>query len=138
MKRMSEYSFLWAFGGTLYYTFEVFFRGFSHWTMFVLGGVCGVFCVWQGRILKWTEPLWIQIARCTTFVVACEFVTGIIVNKWLRWHVWDYADQPLQLFGQICAPFAIIFSGLCAFGIIVGGYVLHWIYGEEKPTFHIL
>ena len=41
MKKMSEYLFLWAVGGCLYYTFEIVFRGFSHWTMFVLGG-----CVW--------------------------------------------------------------------------------------------
>ena len=83
MKRISEYVFTWALGGTLYYTFEVFFRGFSHWTMFVLGGICAVFCVWQGLLLKWKEPLWIQIVRCTIFVVAGEFITGIVVNKWL-------------------------------------------------------
>lgn len=138
MKRISEYIFMWALGGTLYYTFEVFFRGFSHWTMFVLGGICAVFCVWQGMMLKWKEPLWIQIARCTIFVVAGEFITGIVVNKWLGWQVWDYTDQPFQLFGQICIPFAIIFSGLCALGIIGGGYFLHWFYGEEKPKFHVL
>lgn len=111
MKRLSEYLFIWALGGTLYYTFEMFFRGFSHWTMFVLGGICAVFCVWQGLVLKWREPLWIQIIRCTIFVIAGEFITGIVVNKWLRWQVWDYTDQPFQLFGQICAPFAIIFRG---------------------------
>ena len=138
MKRLSEYLFIWALGGTLYYTFEMFFRGFSHWTMFVLGGICAVFCVWQGLVLKWREPLWIQIIRCTIFVIAGEFITGIVVNKWLRWQVWDYTDQPFQLFGQICAPFAIIFAGLCALGIIGGGYFVHWIYGEEKPDFHVL
>lgn len=138
MKRISEYLFIWAFGGTIYYTFEMFFRGFSHWTMFVLGGICAAFCVWQGLMLKWREPLWIQIVRCTIFVVAGEFITGIIVNKWLGWQVWDYTDQPFQLFGQICIPFTIIFSGLCAFGIIIGGYFLHWFYGEEKPDFHVL
>ena len=138
MKRLSEYLFIWALGGTLYYTFEMFFRGFSHWTMFVLGGICAVFCVWQGLVLKWREPLWIQIIRCTIFVIAGEFITGIVVNKWLRWQVWDYTDQPFQLFGQICAPFAIIFSGLCALGIIGGGYFVHLIYGEEKPDFHVL
>ena len=43
MKKISEYSFLWAVGGCLYYGFEILFRGFSHWTMFVLGGICLMF-----------------------------------------------------------------------------------------------
>jgi len=42
------------------------------------------------------------------------------------------------LFGQICLPFATIFSGLCAVGIVVSGKLMHFIYHEEKPNFHIL
>ena len=102
MKKLSEYLFLWALGGTLYYTFEMIFRGFSHWSMFVLGGCCLLFFGVQGMALKWSDPLWLQVIRCTVFVTAGEFITGMIVNKWLGWAVWDYSDQPFQLFGQIC------------------------------------
>lgn len=129
---------MWALGGTIYYTFEVIFRGFSHWTMFVLGGICLEFFLWQGLVTKWKDAMWRQILRCTVFVTACEFTTGIVVNKWLGWNVWDYSDQPLQLFGQICVPFMIIFSGLAAFGIILSGFLAHWIYGEIKPVYHVL
>ena len=117
MKKLSEYLFLWTLGGTLYYTFEMIFRGFSHWSMFLLGGFCLLFFGVQGMAVKWSDPLWMQVLRCTIFVTAGEFITGIIVNKWLGWAVWDYSDQPFQLFGQICLPFTIIFSGLCALGI---------------------
>ena len=54
MKKWSENLFLWALGGSLYYGFEVFFRGFSHWSMFVLGGICLLFCAKQGL---WTGAL---------------------------------------------------------------------------------
>lgn len=138
MKKLSEYLFLWSVGGCLYYTFEMIFRGFSHWTMFVLGGICFLFFGIQGMAVHWSDPLWIQVLRCTIFVTACEFMTGIVVNKYMHWNVWDYSDQPFQLFGQICLPFTILFSGLCAFGIFGSGYLLHWIYGEEKPEFHVL
>lgn len=138
MKKLSEYTFLWALGGTIYYTFEILFRGYSHWSMFLLGGVCMMFFAWQGQMTRWQDPLWLQVIRCTVFVLAGEFLTGIIVNKWFRLEVWDYSDQPMQLFGQICLPFAIIFSGLCAVGILLDGYLLHWLYGEEKPSYHIL
>lgn len=138
MKRVSEYLVLWTLGGTIYYTFEMAFRGFSHWSMFLLGGVCLVFFAQQGLWVKWQDPLWLQVLRCTLFVTAGEFITGIIVNKWMGWKVWDYSDQPLQLLGQICIPFAILFSGLCVAGIFISGYLLHWFYGEASPHFHIL
>lgn len=137
-KKLLEYGFLWLVGGSFYYSFEMVFRGFSHWSMFVLGGVCLMFIAYQGRAVNWQEPLWKQIIRCTLFVIASEFITGIIVNKWFQLAVWDYSDQPFQLFGQICLPFAVIFSGLCALGILLSGYLLHWLFGEEKPKYRVI
>ncbi len=138
MTKISNYLFLWATGGCLYYTFEVLFRGFSHWSMFLLGGICMVFCTWQGLTLRWSDPLWLQILRCTVFVTSMEFITGIILNRWCGFEIWNYDNQPFQLFGQICLPFMIIFSGLCCFAIILGGYLSFWLYGAEKPWFHFL
>ena len=138
MKRLSEYLFLWAVGGSIYYGFELLFRGFSHWSMFVLGVICFVFFAVQGRMVLWQDPLWLQLARCMVFVTSMEFITGIIVNKWLLLNVWDYSRLPLQLFGQICVPFIIIFSGLAAVGIILSGYLMHWLYQEPKPHYYIL
>lgn len=137
-KRLLEYGFLWLLGGSIYYSIEIIFRGFSHWSMFILGGICMVFFALQGRRERFSKPLWIQVIRCTVFVTACEFITGLIVNKWLGLGVWDYSDQPFHLFGQICLPFAVIFSGLCAAGILLCGYLLHWIFKEEKPQFRVL
>lgn len=138
LKKLMEYGFLWMLGGTIYYSFEMIFRGFSHWTMFVLGGICMMFFAFQGKAVRWREALWKQVLRCTIFVTACEFITGIIVNKWFELAVWDYSNQPFQLFGQICLPFAVIFSGLCAAGILLSGYILHWFFGEELPQYHVL
>lgn len=138
MKKISEYLFLWAVGGCIYYTFEIIFRGFSHWTMFVLGGFCFLFFYIQGNLMHWQEALWRQTLRGVIFVTAMEFITGIIVNKWLNLGVWDYSGLPLQLFGQICLPFMIIFSGLSVIGIILSGYLGYWIYGDEKPSYHVL
>ena len=138
MKRLSECLFLWGLGGCLYYGFEFAFRGYSHWSMFVLGGLCLVFCWLQGYLFDWDEPLWRQVIRCVLFVTACEFITGIIVNKWFGWDVWDYSDQPFHIFGQVCIPFMIIFSGLCVLGIFLSGYLIHWIFKEPKPKYYVI
>lgn len=138
MKKISEYLFFFGIGGCIYYTFEIVFRGFSHWSMFLLGGICMLFIYIQGRSVEWEDPLWRQLLRSIVFVTAMEFITGLIVNKWLALNVWDYTDQPFQLFGQICLPFIIIFSGLCVFGILLSGYLSYWIYQEPRPDFHVL
>lgn len=137
MKKLSEYLFLLATGGCIYYCFELIFRGFSHWSMFVLGGVCFLFFYLQGSMVRWEDPMWRQILRCILFVTAMEFTTGIIVNKWLGLGVWDYSRLPFQLFGQICLQFTVIFSGLCAVGIILSGYMAYWIFGEPRPRYHV-
>lgn len=137
MHKCSEYLFLWTVGGIIYYAIEMIFRGYSHWTMFVLGGICLLFCALQQKALCGTEPLWRQILRCTIFVTSTEFITGMIVNKWLGWNVWDYSNQPLQVFGQICPLFILYFSGLSTCGIVLSGYLMYWIFGEKKPKFKL-
>lgn len=137
-RRVSECLLLWTLGGCIYYFLEITFRGFSHWSMFVLGGLVLVFCAFQGLAAEWREGLWIQVLRGVAVVASLEFATGIIVNKWLRLAVWDYSDQPLNLWGQICVPFLVLFSGLVLLAILLGGTLLHRIYGEEKPHFHVL
>lgn len=138
MKKISEYLFLWAVGGALYYSLEVLFRGFSHWSMFVLGGICFVFFYIQGHFLGWDEPLWKQTIRNILFITSLEFITGIIVNKWLGLGVWDYSELPMHVFGQICVPFMVIFSGLSVLGIFASSYLVYFLYGEPKPHYSIL
>lgn len=135
MHKLSEYLFLWTVGGIIYYAIEMIFRGYSHWTMFLLGGICLLFFAIQQKAVKWQDPFWIQVLRCTVFVTCSEFTTGIIVNKWLNWEVWDYSDQPFQLFGQICPLFIFLFSMLSAVGIVFSGYLMYWLFGEKKPKF---
>lgn len=136
-EKISRYLFFGALGGSVYYGLEIWFRGFSHWSMFFLGGICFVFIYVQGHLSGFREPFWRQLVRCMIFVTAMEFLTGMIVNKWLNLRVWDYSDLPFQLFGQICLPFTLLFTGLCAIGIIFSGYVAWRIFGEEKPGFHV-
>ena len=114
------------------------FQGFFSLVHVCAGRNLPLFHCMARKMVHWRDALWRQTVRCVIFVAAGEFFTGIIVNKWLRLNVWDYSDQPMQLFGQICVPFLIIFSGLCVIGIFLSSFLLHILYGEEKPSFHIL
>lgn len=138
MRKVSEYIFLWALGGSIYYMLEMGFRGFSHWSMFVVGGLALCFCTFQGEMTRWREAMWIQVLRSVVFVTALEFTTGIVVNKFFQLGVWDYSDQPFNLWGQICVPFMILFSGLLVVAIWLGGIVSYKVFGFAKPHFYVL
>ncbi|HIX91103.1 MAG TPA: putative ABC transporter permease [Candidatus Agathobaculum pullicola] len=92
---------------------ETLWRGHSHWTMGVLGGVCfaliGLLDEWQDH-----PPLWLQMLEGAAIVTALELLVGLVVNRWLGWNVWDYSDMPLNLWGQVCLQFAVAWFFLSA------------------------
>ena len=120
-------------GGILYCLVEILFRGYSHWSMFLLGGIVFLFCGIQGRAVKWQDSFITQLIRCGIFITATEFITGIIVNRWMGLNVWDYSDLPFNVMGQVCPHFIIAFMGLCIIGIPLSGYLMYRLTGELPP-----
>ena len=53
LKQISKYSFLFDAGGVLYVLIELAWRGWSHWTMFVLGGLCFIYLGLINEALSW-------------------------------------------------------------------------------------
>lgn len=125
-------------GGLIYVLIELAFRGRSHWTMFVVGGLCFWLIGLINEIIPWEMPLWKQCIIGAVIVTTVEFLSGCIINLWLGWNIWDYSDMPFNLFGQICLPFSIAWVGLSAVAIVIDDYLRYWIYGEEKPHYKLL
>ena len=85
-------AFLFLIGGALYYLIEVLWRGYSHWTMFILGGICFVIMGLLNEYkFKWNDSLIKQSIISACIITVFEFFTGCIVNLWLGWNVWDYS-----------------------------------------------
>ena len=89
-KLLDKYLFLFGSGGLLYILIELIWRGYSHWTMFALGGICFVFLGLINEILPWQMPLWMQVVIGAIGITILEFLTGCVVNRWLGWGVWDF------------------------------------------------
>ena len=105
MKKLLQHIVIAVIGGLTYMGIEILWRGHTHWTMGVLGGVCFVLI---GLLDEWQDhpPLWLQMVQGAVLVTALELITGLIVNRWLGWNVWDYSDMPGNLWGQVCPQFA--------------------------------
>lgn len=129
---------LWGIGGLLYVLLEVIWRGYSHWTMFLVGGICFVLIGAINEIIPWEMPLMLQCIIGTLIVTAVEFLSGCIINIWLGWHVWDYSDMPFNLCGQICLPFSLLWILISAVAIVLDDYLRYWLFKEEKPHYTFL
>lgn len=99
-------------GGAGYAGMEILFRGFTHWTMFVAGGIC--FLLLFYLYTKNTEaPLWRFSLLGAMIITGIEFIVGCIVNLWLGWNVWNYASYHADLLGQVCPAFIGLWFLLC-------------------------
>ena len=127
---------LLSIGGFLYVMIELVFRGRTHWTMFLVGGLCFWLIGLINEIIPWEMLLWKQCIVGAVIVTTVEFISGCIINLGLGWNVWDYSDMPFNLLGQICLPFSIAWIGLSAVAIVIDDYLRYWLFGEEKPHYH--
>ena len=90
-------------GGLGYYCIELAWRGWSHPSMVAVGGLC----FWgMGRLPD--RPLWQQALLGAGLITGVEFLSGCVLNLWLRWAVWDYSRLPGNLQGQICLPYSLM------------------------------
>ena len=89
------------------------------------------------EILSWETPLALQMLIGSTIITILEFITGCIVNIWLGWNVWDYSNLPLNLLGQICLPFSILWYFISAIGIVIDDYIRYIYFDEERPRYKL-
>lgn len=90
--------------GFIYCMIEILFRGWSHWSMFVLAGFLGVFCIDSiNNVLSFDCDYIVQILISTILCTIGEGISGIILNVWLQLNVWDYSK----------ITFGIFFFGQC-------------------------
>lgn len=106
---------LWFSGGCIYFYAEILCRGFSHFSMFVCGGLCFLFVGKYGsrkyicRDRTWKTYASIMLVGAC-IITGLEFVTGMIVNVILKWDVWDYSYMKYNLYGQICLAYTGLWS----------------------------
>lgn len=110
MKKTVEIMSVFAGGGLIYALIEILFRGYTHWTMIIVGGLA-VLCLYS--IAGMREKVWKKWIMGAAAILAIEFVAGIILNIILGWGVWDYSGYRYHLYGQICLPFALCWFALC-------------------------
>ena len=117
MYRKTEALCVFLLGGTVYTLIEMLWRGYSHPTMTLAGGVCMLIVHVVNHLLGSRGGAVGFIAKCTVsafYITFVEFIAGVILNLWLGLGVWDYSSMPGNILGQICPAYAAAWFAVSA------------------------
>ena len=134
-RNLIKYFVLGNIGGIVYVIIELLYRGYSHWTMFLVSAISFILIGLINEFISWDMKLWKQMLIGSVIVTAMEFVSGYIINIKLGWHVWDYSTTPFNFMGQVCIPFSIIWFFISLIAIVADDYLRYWLFDEEKPHY---
>ena len=103
------YSFI--LGGVGYPLLELIYRRRTHPAMALAGGLalCGL------RVIHRREkgrPLWRRALLGGALITGVEYAIGRCLNR--RYQIWDYRGSLMNIRGQVCLPFFLVWCGLSA------------------------
>ena len=110
MKKLKKIIFgleLFLYGGTIYSLIEIAWRGRTHPTMFIVGGLGFMFLY----NISMTLGIKSRLMRCALgafCITLLELGSGIIINIYLGMEVWDYSARPFNFLGQICLLYCLL------------------------------
>ncbi len=110
MKRILGCNFvLFAIGGIGYGIIELLWRRYTHWSMVLTGGVCFMLLY---RIFKYLADIamWQKCFVGSAVITCAELIVGFFVNIRAKLNVWDYSNHLLNLHGQICPLYSLLWG----------------------------
>jgi len=110
-------AFQFFLGGFGYVGLELLWRGRSHYSMFLAGGICFLLLGGLNRV----KPRLAMPLRCLAgagIITAVELAAGLLFNR--QYQVWDYRHIPFNFIGQICLPFSLLWIP-----VSFGAFLLH-------------
>ena len=135
LMRANKAVMLLVIGGATYAIIEIIWRGYTHWTMAILGGFMFLLLGGLNEWFPWEMPLALQSIIGALLVTASEFFTGLILNRWLGLGIWDYSAIPGNILGQICPQFVFAWMGLALVAILVDDWLRYWLWAEPRPHY---
>lgn len=92
-------------GGAGYVGLELLWRGRSHISMFLAGGICFLLL---GKLseVKPRLPLALRCLVGAGIITVVELAAGLLANR--SYQVWDYRHMPFNFHGQVCLVYSLL------------------------------
>ncbi|MCX7715638.1 MAG: putative ABC transporter permease [Clostridia bacterium] len=113
---------IFCIGAAGYSLMEIVWRGFTHWSMALTGGICFLVLYHLYGVFSHLA-MWKKCFIGSAVITAIEFAAGCIVNLYLHWDVWDYSEYPFDLYGQICLFYSVLWFFLSALIVFLADYI---------------
>lgn len=103
---------LFLFGGFSYGALEILWRRKTHWSMVITGGACFLSIF---KVFTKFENMHLFKKCClgSCIITVLEFLCGCIVNIKMKLNVWDYSKAKLNILGQVCPFYSMLWGFLC-------------------------
>lgn len=133
-----KYFTLFLIGGISYYFIEIVYRGYSHFSMIIVGGLCFILIGSINEFSNKEIPLLFQMIISVLIVNIVELISGIIINRILLLNVWDYSNLRFNFLGQISLNSSIAWFFLSLFAIYIDDLLRYLIFKEKKTKYKLL
>lgn len=127
-----KYILLFFIGGYAYCLVEILYRGYTHISMLVAGGIGFLVIDILNTRFEYKMSIISKMLISALVITLIELIAGIIVNIWLNLNVWDYSNLPYNFMGQICLLFTNIWFLLSFIGILFSNFINAHLFGEER------
>lgn len=117
LQRFLKLLVVFVAGGLTYGCLEVICRGYTFISMGIIGGACMVVLHLLNDERRNGTGLVPTIVVSTVFILSAEFLSGELLNRTFKLHIWSYEKLPLNFDGQICLFYAVVWSVLSFVGI---------------------
>ncbi len=137
MRTLLKNTTLFIVGGITYFLLENLFRGRSHWTMALVGGICFIIIGLLNELFFLDMSLIIQGCIGSIVITTLELISGLIINVWLGLGVWDYSNLPLNFMGQISLLYSLLWIPLSMFAVWYDDMLRNVLFDEAYPKYKI-
>ena len=108
---MIKYFIIFTLGSTMYPLLEILWRGYSHFSMALAGGIGFLTLFFLSKKFKNVNLIEKSLYGAISITII-ELIFGIIFNIILKMNVWDYSSYPINFLGQICLEYFILWTFL--------------------------
>ncbi len=108
---MRERAITFCTGALGYGAVELAWRGSTHWSMLLVGGLALLLIESVSDGLR--LPLPVQAAAAAALITLLELGAGLVCNRLLGWRIWDYSREWGNLWGQVCPRYTLFWFLLC-------------------------
>lgn len=108
--------------------------GQSSLWMFLVGGLLGLVLGKMNEIKTTRNLIYpFNIFVGAAMITCIELVSGIILNRWLGFNIWDYSGAKYNFLGQIDLVHSTCWVILTPFVFWIDDVMKHYMFEEPKP-----